>query len=345
MGKKSTSFFLVSGGKVRWLDNESVDGSEDEAGCNPNKKPEEDPKGRASPEPEGPVPSLTTKRRRKRPLRMPPRNHNVGNAGGAGPGPERIVIDDDPVSPPVAMCKVEVVSSATSEEEGELPELPTLDCNAQCIPEVTLPFKQETRVKTEGASVGPGREGYSDVVNIEVQIIPDTKFGRDELRCQVCLDRYANVVTIPCGHIVMCELCALHTEMLDILNQPEQRKRCCMSCRSEITSRSLVVLPYNNNELVGYKEAVKRAKCAVELARNGDASMVRFLYPDYPIAETIDEVISIMHQNDLADMWREITQLVRLEEIRYNEMIAELSSDKSDNEDPTYVDEYGNKYL
>ena len=272
------------------------------------RKPLENPKGRASPEPENTVPARSMKRPRKGALRTRRTRRTAEYDQNAGPGPTPIVIDDHAVLTPTSAHSVVDVSSVSG--DGSVPE----------------PVEE--------------RE-YSTVVGMKVQNIPDTHFGREDICCHACLDRYANVVTLPCGHIVMCELCAMHNEMLDILNRPDQCRRGCMSCRAEIRQQSLVVMPYNNNDLIGYNEAVKKAKSALELAYLGDARFIPIFFPEYPRAERVKDVIYEMHQRYLDNNWIDIQRVAEIDEIRYMQWLAEPSSDRSDSEDPTYVDVNG----
>ena len=268
-------------------DSEYSSDSEDDAWSSSFRKPEDEEEAKAYSDPEECELPVNKKRARMGELRT----RRVCDAAECGPpagaGSSPIVIDDYPVLPPASEHSVVDVSS-TSSGSGPDRREPGNPLKSSLL----QPFLGYLRHGvTQGASdVQSAEEGeYSVVVDMKVQIIPDTEFGRDKLRCHVCLDRYANVVTLPCGHIVMCELCALHYEIFDMLNSTKPRG-CCIACNSEIKQQSVVLLPFNNNELIGYKECLMLAQCAIVSIFKNDASDLKIFDPIYLAADSMERM-------------------------------------------------------
>lgn len=121
----------------------------------------------------------------------------------------------------------------------------------------------------------------------------------------------------------MCEICCIQTEVQHFLNQRDNRIPHCMMCRSPIEYRNVLKLPYTNHNLVGYSRAVEKARNALRKIHNGNASYVKYFFPDYPRKRTITEIRRSLRQRS--------ERVPREELIR----LAQLDSASSEDDDPT----------
>ena len=112
-------------------------------------------------------------------------------------------------------------------------------------------------------------------------------------------------------------------EVQYFLNKRENRVPHCMMCRSPIEYRNVLKLPYTNQNLVGYPNAVKKARLALRKVHEGNASYVKYFFPEYPRKRTITEIRRSLRE--------------RNERIPRDELIrmAQLESESSEDDDPS----------
>ena len=112
-------------------------------------------------------------------------------------------------------------------------------------------------------------------------------------------------------------------EVQYFLNKRDNRVPHCMMCRSPIEYRNVLKLPYTNQNLEGYPNAVQKARLALRKVHEGNASYVKYFFPEYPRKRTITEIRRSLRE--------------RNERIPRDELIrmAQLESESSEDDDPS----------
>ena len=121
----------------------------------------------------------------------------------------------------------------------------------------------------------------------------------------------------------MCEICCIQMEVQYFLSKRDNRIPHCIMCRSPIEYRNVLKLPYTNQNLAGYRTAVEKARSALRRVHQGNASYVKYFFPQYPRKRTITEIRRSL---------RERSERVPREELI---RLAQLESESSDDDDPS----------
>lgn len=142
-----------------------------------------------------------------------------------------------------------------------------------------------------------------------------------DMLCIACNTFYADVAHSPCGHVVMCELCAINKEMGDMYKNLMTKFRCPV-CKDIYNNLFPIRLAYNNRAFQNYSEALAEARMQRYCFRRNmhiKPSTLQEVFPTLNATVPMNrrDVYKLLTQQD----WDE--QRARNEEIIQQELVAE----------------------